>query len=163
MVFFKGGKASAANEPWDDLLQTKAELVELLDENSDAETTSCYGELDVVRVDCEIKNIDEKMNELKHRGKFVWSCILPVDTTWTNNNLQLSTKQRASYRVVAHYSKTRKSFSYEHLILNHEDKPIIPTKKMWFIRSLQVDVHEMVKILPSFLAWKKMIVTQQIE
>ena len=88
MYIFKGGKASAANKSWDDLLERKAELVVLLDENSNAETTSCYGELDVVRVDREIKNIDEEMNELKHRGKFVWSCILPVDTT-CNNVLQL--------------------------------------------------------------------------
>jgi hypothetical protein len=148
LVFFKGGKASAANKSWDDLLQRKAELVELLDNIID-------GELDVVRVDCEIKNIDTKMNESKHQGKFVWSCILPVDTT--RNGIKLTPKERASYRVVAHYSKTEKKFRWEHCILDHEDIPIKITKVMNYITPSGSDVHKMVESDDSFRKWKEML------
>ena len=155
LYIFKGGKATAANKSWDDSLQRKTELVELLDENSNAENTSCYGKLDVVRVDYEIKNIDKKMNESKHQGKFVWSCILPVDTTRNGNTL--TTKERASYRVVAQYNALNKRFDHKHHILDHEDIPITITKGMKYITPSGSDVHEMVNREDSFRKWKEML------
>jgi hypothetical protein len=154
LYIFKGGNANAANETWDDLLKTKTQMVELLD-NINAETTSCYGELDVVRVDSEIKNIDTKMNESKHQGKFVWSLILPEHTT--RNGIKLTPKERASYRVVAHYSKTKKLFKCEHCILDHEDIPITISKVMNYITPSGSDVHEMVRREDSFRQWKEML------
>jgi hypothetical protein len=155
LYIFKGGKASASNERWDDLLKRKIEMVELLDKDNNATTTSCYGDLDVVRVDCEIKNIDEKMNESKHSKQFVWSFTLPKHTTRNGNTL--TTKERASYKVVAQYNAKNKRFDHKHHILNDENKPITITKGMKYITPSGSDVHKMVKSEYSFIQWKTML------